>query len=770
MIKLSKKGLLFYYGCLFILVFGILGNRYKDNISKEYYNYPDYPELNNIAVSGEYQSAMESESTYEGLVTSGPDITLPKGSYEIDFRYRSDAEGNHFEVVSDTEVNSENEPGCIYTEGELPLNDDGRYTAQFTLTEDAEHVQIKTYTTCGDLYVYGYTLESAAPVNNDVWGMAAVLVLAFVLFNVFCMKYVKQENEIAGWFEIVDRERLGTVLAVILVGIVASLPSLTDFVTKGHDLDYHLTRIDGLAQALKCGQFPVRINPAFANGHGQVNPVMYPELFLYFPAVLRLLGVSLILSYQMLCIGLNLVCAWAGYISFRKLFGSKTLGVLMSAFYTLALYRMNNLYMRAALGEWIGMIFLPLVLYGMYALFYEEKEKWGWSVLAFTFCLQGHLLVTEMAIAFSCLFALLSWKQLKDRARLFTVIKAGCVTFLINLWYIVPLLYFYRQALGVSAEKQPLGQYALYPSQLFATFLYNTNMGEYLGKLEGENPATVGGVLGIGILLYLYAAYGKRSLTEKERKVGNLMLAFGVISLYMTTCYFPWDLLQRAELLNVLAGILQFPMRILTMATLFLSGTCALGLYGTLKGKMTRQSVAFIGVILAIGACSYTLDAYTEQNKTALADDTDSYNKNLIYNGLLYYQGTDAGALLARKPVVAASSDEIAIYDLRKQGTTVQFTYKNTSKEDGFVEVPLYYYPGYKAWNNGAETEISAGDNGIARIAVAGGTEGELLVKYREKGSFVVCDVIALVSLLVGIAGVSKYLKGQYKENTKIRQ
>lgn len=748
MITINKKGLLFYYGCLFILVFGILGNRYKDNISKEYYNYPDYPELNNIAVNGDYRNALEAETSYEGLVTSGPDITLPKGSYEIDFRYRSDAEGNHFAVVSDTEVNSENELGCIYAEGGLPLNDDGKYTAQFTLMEGAEHVQIKTYTTSGDLYVYGYTLKSVAPINNDTWAMAVVLLLAFVLFDVLCMKHDRLNEAEAGWFEIIDRERLGAVLAVLLVGIVASLPCLTDFVTRGHDLDYHLTRIDGLAQALRCGQFPVRINPLFANGHGQVNPVMYPELFLYFPAVLRLLGVSLILSYQMLCIGLNLTCAWVGYISFRKLFGSKTLGVLMSAFYTLALYRMNNLYMRAALGEWIGMIFLPLVLYGMYALIYEEKGKWGWSVLAFTLCLQGHLLVTEMAIAFSCLFALLSWKQLKDKTRLFTVIKAGCVTVLVNLWYIVPLLYFYRQAMGISAEQQPLGQYALYPSQLFATFLYNGNLGEYLGSTAGENPTTVGGILGIGILLYLYAAYGKASLSVKERKVGNLLLAFGLLSLYMTTCYFPWALLQKVRILDVLAGILQFPMRILTMATLFLSGTCALGLYGTLKGRMTRKSVALIGVILAIGACSYTLDAYTEENKTALADDTDSYNKNLIYNGLLYFQGTDANALLARKPLVTVSMEEIAIHNYQKQGTTVRFTYENASAVDGFVEVPLYYYPGYKAWNNGVETEISAGDNGIARIHVAGGTEGELLVKYREKGIFVVFDVISLVSLL----------------------
>lgn len=748
MITINKKGILFYYACLLILVLGILGNRHRDNIVKEYYNYPDYPELTNIAVNGEYQKAMETGEGYEGPVTAGPGITLPKGSYEIDFRYRSEAEGNRFEVVSDTEVNAENSLGCIYVQGELPLNDDGRYTVQFMLSEEAEHVQIKTYTTDGDLYVYGYTLESTAPINNDAWAMAAALVLAFVLFDVLCMKHGEPDEKRTGWFEIIDKEKLGAVLSVLLIGIVASLPLLTDFITKGHDLDYHLTRIDGLAQALKCGQFPVRINPEFANGHGQVNPVMYPELFLYFPAVLRLLGVSLILSYQMLCIGLNLVCAWVGYISFRKLFDSKTLGVLMSAFYTLSLYRMNNLYMRAALGEWIGMIFLPLVLYGMYALFYEEKKKWGWSVLAFTLCLQGHLLVTELAIAFSCLFVLLSWKQLKDRTRLFTVVKAGCVTFLVNLWYIVPLLYFYRQPMGISAEQQPLGQYALYPSQLFTTFLYNTNMGEYLGTTAGENPSTVGGILGVGILLYLYAAYIQKSLSAKEKRAGNMLLAFGLISMYMTTFYFPWDLLQKIRILDILAGILQFPTRILTMATLFLSGVCALGLYGVLKKRVSGRAVALIGVILAIGAASYTLDAYTEENKTALADDTDSYNKNLIYNGLLYYHGTDASALLARKPVVAVSSDEIAIHDFRKQGTTVQFTYKNASKEDGFVEVPLYYYPGYKAWNNGAETEISAGDNGIARIYVPGGSGGELLVKYREKGIFVICDVISLVSLI----------------------
>lgn len=758
MIRVNRKGLLCYYAVMVILMLGLLGNRHRDYIEKEYYNYPDYPELNNIAVNADYQTAYDQGTDYNGNVTGGPDITLPKGSYEIEFWYRSEAEGNRFVVKSSTEVGADNQLGCTYLNGELPLNDDGRCTVSFEMEESVGHMQVETYTEQGDLFLYGYTIRSTEPVNNDAWARAAVILFAFLLFHMFCMR---MDKDAAEWYEVTEAERLGAVLAVVLVGLVASFPCFTDFVTEGHDLDYHLTRIEGLKEALSCGQFPVRINPEFANGYGQANPIMYPELFLYFPALLRICGVSLILSYKLLCIGLNLACAWAGYISFRKLMNSRTLGVLVSALYTLSLYRMNNLYMRAALGEWIGMVFLPLVIYGMYALFYEEKKKWGWSVLGFTLCLQGHLLITEMAVAFSCLFAVLAWKQLKDKSRLFTVIMAGAVTVLLNLWYIVPLLYFYTKDMGIASEKQPLGQYALYPGQLFTTFLYNGNMGEFLGSTAGENPSTVGGILGIGMLLYLYAAYVRKSLTVKEKKIGNTMLGFGVLSLYMTTCYFPWDLLQEVQIIDFLAGILQFPLRILSVASLFLSAVCALGIYGVCKGRMANRTVVLLGVVLAIVASAYTLDSYVEQNKTKLADDTDSYNKNLIYNGLLYFQGTDCNALLNRPAVAVASSEAITLQNFHKEGTTISLQYANHTKEEGYVELPLYYYPGYCAWDNGTEISVSAGENGIVRVYLDGESEGEILVEYKEKSIFVWCDMLSIAGL-AGICASEIYRRRKY--------
>lgn len=751
MIRASKKGILFYYALGLLLAAGILCNRDRDYLEKEYYNYPDYPELQNVAVDEAYRTALEAGEPYEGKVTEGPELTMPRGEYEIELRYSSEREGNTCRIVSDTANGPDNTLGKVYGEGELPLNDDGRASVRFTMREDTDRVRIRTYTKQGDLKVYGYTLRSLTPVSNDMPARAAVVILAFLAFGLCCIR--KADGEQKEFYTVAEPERLGAVLAVVMIGLLASLPCFSDFLADGHDLDYHLTRIEGLKAALLSGQFPVRVNPEYAGSYGMISSVMYPELYLYFAAALRCLNVSLILSYKLLCIALNLACAWAGYFSFKRLTKSPVLGVLMSAFYSLSLYKMNNLYMRQALGEWTGMIFLPLVIYGMYALFYEGRQRWGWSVLAFTLCLQGHLLTTEMAVGFSCLFALLSLGRLREKGRLLTVIKAGLCTVLVNLWYIVPLVYFYLQKMGVGSEQQPLSRYALYPGQLFTTFLYNTNLGEFLGSTKGEMPSTVGGLLGVGILLYLYTAYVKKNIPDSWKKIGNMLLSFGLLSLYMTTCYFPWDAVQRIGLFNVLAGVLQFPMRILAMASLFLSGVTAIGLYGVLREKISSRGIALAGVLLALLSCAYTLDGYVEQNGTKLADATDDYNKNMVYGGLFYYADTDTDALIARPALITADREGVRISGYEKNGTNMEFHYDNPGAEPTGVEAPLYDYAGYRAWNDGEEIPVERGENGVIRLTLPAEESGSILIRYKEKPLFLAADIITLLSLL-GLAAV----------------
>lgn len=87
-------------------------------------------------------------------------------------------------------------------------------------------------------------------------------------------------------------------------------------------------------------------------------------------------------------------------------------------FYTLSAYRLINLYTRSAVGEVLATVFLPLLMLGMYQLFYGNYKKWLTAVLAFTALFQSHMISTELALGFAVLFALLCLPRLKDRKRL----------------------------------------------------------------------------------------------------------------------------------------------------------------------------------------------------------------------------------------------------------------------------------------------------------------------------------------------------------------
>src|SRR5699024_9893493 len=106
----------------------------------------------------------------------------------------------------------------------------------------------------------------------------------------------------------------------------ASYPLFTDFLTVGMDQEFHLRRIEGLFGALQSGQWPARISTQHFGGKGYATGVMYPELFLYFPAALRLAGASILFSWKALLFAINLGTAFSAYFCGRRLMNSRAAG------------------------------------------------------------------------------------------------------------------------------------------------------------------------------------------------------------------------------------------------------------------------------------------------------------------------------------------------------------------------------------------------------------------------------------------------------------
>ena len=107
------------------------------------------------------------------------------------------------------------------------------------------------------------------------------------------------------------------------------------------------------------------MDPAIINEKGYPFSLMYSDVFLYPAAVLRILGFSLQTSYKVYVASITVATVGITFYALRKMFRSDCAALLGTALYTLSFYRLTNVFVRAAVGEYTAMAFLPLVVYGL---------------------------------------------------------------------------------------------------------------------------------------------------------------------------------------------------------------------------------------------------------------------------------------------------------------------------------------------------------------------------------------------------------------------
>ena len=92
-----------------------------------------------------------------------------------------------------------------------------------------------------------------------------------------------------------------------IVLIVVSLPLLGIDAYRGHDTGFHIQRIISIKNAILEGRIPVRIYTEAINGYGYGAPLFYPDIFLYIPALLCVIGIPVTVSYNIFLILINVI-------------------------------------------------------------------------------------------------------------------------------------------------------------------------------------------------------------------------------------------------------------------------------------------------------------------------------------------------------------------------------------------------------------------------------------------------------------------------------
>jgi len=184
---------------------------------------------------------------------------------------------------------------------------------------------------------------------------------------------------------------LKKIIPLILI-IVFSLFTIRSFFSDGffpmHD-DAQVARVIVMTQALKNGQFPVRLVSDLGYGYGYPLFNFYGPLPYYVGGALHALGVDALTATKMM-IGIGVIVgSLSVYLLTSSIVGSFA-GLFSSMLFTYFPYRAVQIYVRGAVGELWAISLLPFVLYGLIKLFRKETVMKG--ILVGSISLSGVIL------------------------------------------------------------------------------------------------------------------------------------------------------------------------------------------------------------------------------------------------------------------------------------------------------------------------------------------------------------------------------------------
>ena len=146
-------------------------------------------------------------------------------------------------------------------------------------------------------------------------------------------------------------------------------------------------------------------------------------------------------------------------------------------------------------------------------------------------------------------------------------------------------------------------------------------------------------------------------------------------------------------------------------------------------------------------ATEYTRNASIYAQKGIVATSADDAMERFAWQYLT--DDADPDALKAGE--YATSDNSIEVEELSKDGDRIELSVSG-QKDGGYIEVPLYYYPGYTARDdNGNKLDVSAGNNGVVRIGIDGETGDNITVKFGC-AAYTFGDMISLLTIFAAIA------------------
>lgn len=546
---------------------------------------------------------------------------------------------------------------------------------------------------------------------------------------------------------------------IILIGIILSIPLRKIQFIKTHDGTLHLLRLIGTANTIKIGEFPAIIAPYFCNNYGYAMNLFYNPLVTYLPLIIKLFTntyISALKIFASLCIILSGITMYKFVYKVTK---KPVIALFSSIVYLIVPYKLSDVYVRFAIGEFAAFIFLPLLFNGMYSLFNENGKEHYLIAIGAIGLLLTHTITTYYTAIICIVYILFNLKKLKEK----DVIKKLIINFifiiLITLFFTLPLF-----------EAKQATDYAIFDSKVMSTnnnFVYgNTiDISEFFVKKSNDilgEKLSVTFIIGIPILIFMcltFFTYKKVDIKYKSFYI--LSWIFSIISLYMSTKFCPWFIFP-----DVLCK-LQYPWRMLTFFALFISFISGVNLYIFITEIFKKEYLKVIISIIVIVLCViYTMPLILEYKNVDYSLDQE-YEESIINNPIISHYRINREylplkAIFKQETYLKEREDKtyvlqgnINIINENKSELKDVLTINNI-EEKTVLEFPFFYYPGYEIiLETNEETiklESMESDNGFVSAKIENNiSNAKITVEYKGTMIIYISYIVSFISLIVFI-------------------
>lgn len=545
-------------------------------------------------------------------------------------------------------------------------------------------------------------------------------------------------------------------LSIVAIALLASILCCMEGINLRDDGGFHLIRIEGIAQGLKAGQFPVRMNSVFDDGYGYPVGVFYGDALLYFPALLRIIGFSVSTAYKLYIVFINLLTTVNAYYCGKQIFRRKGIALAIACAYVLASYRLVDIWGRAAVGEYTALTFLPLIALAVWKIYTEDvhSKTYKKNALLLSAGILGgvytHVLSTEMMVLVVLGIAVVGWKKTFRKETLLVYVRAVAFTALGGAAFLVPFVDYYLNTATEIKTSAATTQYIQYGGAYLSDYIafFRSVMGGN-SSVSAERMQLTPGLVLMGTLL----AAGMMVITgHANKRIRILSIGAGII-LLLGSNLFPWNALAASSKIGNMLAAIQFPWRYIGFALIFLA---------LLLGEVIRQGGA-VGLWQTRKACRVVMVGTVLTLSLFVSSFSTSCMSSRIYYDtaeLMQYTGGRQGSVNGAEYLLTGTDIDSLNGDITTENGTAEIVRENgvdmdlacNLEENAAIEIPRFHYPYYTATDdNGNELELTTGTNNKIKVLVPTAYSGEIHICWKEPIYWRVAELVSLLTVVVMI-------------------